>query len=147
MIVSNSKSSAYLLQQVHIYTDHGNLAYIFNPEACGSSFTKTAQRLDHQWKVVLGQYDYAIVHIAGDRNCWGQLLSRLVTIPSVRVRAVIFAAVKGSRSLHLLKRERRCLVRSERLFMVPGLLPPHPLYLLLKILVVQYIFRPLLPSR
>ena len=58
-----------------------------------SSVAKTtAQRLD-QWKAVLGQYDYTIVHIAGDRNCWGDLLSRWVTVPSVSVCATaVYAA-------------------------------------------------------
>ena len=52
----------------------------------------TAQRFD-QWEVVLGQYDYTIVHIAGDRNCWGNLLSQWVTVPSVSVRATaVYAA-------------------------------------------------------
>ena len=52
----------------------------------------TAQRLD-QWKAVLGQYDNTIVHIAGDRNCWGDLLSRWVTVRSVSVRATaVYAA-------------------------------------------------------
>ena len=42
---------------MHIYADHLNLAYIFDPEACVPSIEKTtAQRLD-QWKAVLGQYD------------------------------------------------------------------------------------------
>ena len=58
-----------------------------------SSVAKTtAQRLD-QWKAVLGQYDYIIVHIAGDRNCWGDLLSWWVTVPSVGVRdTAVYAA-------------------------------------------------------
>ena len=58
-----------------------------------SSVTKTtAQRLE-QWKVVWGQYDYTIVHIAGDRNFWGDLFSRWVTVPSVSVRSsAVYAA-------------------------------------------------------
>jgi len=87
-IVSTFKRLEYLLWNgVHIYTDHRNLAYIFNPEACVSSVAKTtAQRLDH-WKAVLGQYEYRIMHIPGELNCWGDLLSRWVDIPSVSVRA------------------------------------------------------------
>jgi len=88
-IVSTFRRLEYLLWNgVRIHTDHRNLAYIFNPEACVSSVAKTtAQRLD-QWKAVLGQYDYAIEHIQGERNCWGDLLSRWVAVPSVRVRAL-----------------------------------------------------------
>ena len=46
-----------------------------------------AQRLEN-WKAVLGQYRYAIEHIPGERNCWGDLLSRWVKVPSVPVRSV-----------------------------------------------------------
>ena len=78
---------------VHIHTDHRNLAYIFNPETCVSSVPKTtAQRLEH-WKAVLGQYDYTIQHIAGERNCWGDLLSRWVNVPSVSVRSLSVRSV------------------------------------------------------
>ena len=58
-----------------------------------SSVAKTTtQRLD-QWKAESGQYDYAIMHIAGDRKCLGDLLSRWVTVPSVSVRASAVYAV------------------------------------------------------
>ena len=46
-----------------------------------------AQRLDN-WKAGLGQYRYAIEHIPAERNCWGDLLSRWVKVPSVPVRSV-----------------------------------------------------------
>ena len=73
---------------VHIFTDHRNLAYIFDPEACVTSVSKAlAQRLEG-WKCVLGQYRYTICHIPGDRNSWGDLLSRWVSVPALPVRAV-----------------------------------------------------------
>ena len=46
-----------------------------------------AQRLEG-WKCVLGQYRYTICHIPGDRNSWGDLLSRWVSVPALPVRAV-----------------------------------------------------------
>ena len=46
-----------------------------------------AQRLEG-WKCVLGQYRYTICHIPGDRNSWGDLLSRWVSVPASPVRAV-----------------------------------------------------------
>eukprot|EP00903_Cladosiphon_okamuranus_P021853 g20089.t1 len=70
-IVSTFLRLEYLLWGgVHIHTDHRNLAYIFNPEACVSSVPKTtAQRLEN-WKAVLGQYDYTIQHIEGpSKHC------------------------------------------------------------------------------
>ena len=73
---------------VHIFTDHRNLAYIFDPEACVTSVSKAlAQRLEG-WKCVLGQYRYTICHILGDRNAWGDLLSRGVNIPTLSLRSV-----------------------------------------------------------
>ena len=87
-MVSTFKRLEYLLWNgVHIHTDHRNLEYIFDSGACVSSLAKTtAQRLD-EWKAVLGPCDYTIVRIAGDHNCWGDLLSRWATVPSVSVRA------------------------------------------------------------
>ena len=43
--------------------------------------------------MVLAQYDYVIMHISGERNCWGDLLSRWVIAPAVVVQAVaVFAS-------------------------------------------------------
>ena len=77
-----------MLNGVHIFTDHRNLAYSFDPEACVTPVSKAlAQRLEG-WKCVLGQYRYTIGHIPGDRNSWGDLLSRWVSVPALPVRAV-----------------------------------------------------------
>ena len=71
----------FLWNGVHIFTDHCNLAYILDPEACVTSVSKAlAQRLEG-WKGVLGQYRYTIGHIRGNRNVWGCLL---YTSPSPR---------------------------------------------------------------
>ena len=88
-IVNTFRRLEYLLWGgVHIFTDHRNLTYIVNPETCVTSVTRAmAQRLEN-WKAVLGQYRYAIEHIPGERNCWGDLLSRWVKVPSVPVRSV-----------------------------------------------------------
>ena len=70
-IVNTFRRLEYLLWGgVHIFPDHPNLTYTFNPEACVRSVTKAmSQRLEN-WKAVLGQYRYAIEHIPGERNCW-----------------------------------------------------------------------------
>eukprot|EP00903_Cladosiphon_okamuranus_P017435 g16059.t1 len=80
-IISTLRRLEYLLWGgVHIHTDHRNLAYIFNPEACVSSVPKTtAQRLDN-WKAVLGQYDYTIQHIE-DEDTWEPLQTLLEDAP------------------------------------------------------------------
>lgn len=38
--------------------------------------------------MVLGQFNYTIVHISGKRNCWGDLLSRWVKAQSVDMRVI-----------------------------------------------------------
>ena len=54
-IVSTSRRLEYLLWgDVHIFTDHGNLAYIFNPEACVTFVSETAAQRLEKWKAVLG---------------------------------------------------------------------------------------------
>ena len=81
-----------------IHCDHRNLAYI-----CGANGAPTSkavgQRLQ-RWRVFLGQFPYAIVHIPGDENRWGDLLSRWMTRPgghigvhaaSVKYTEVLFA--------------------------------------------------------
>ena len=86
-MVSTFRRLEYVLWiGVHIYTDHRNLAYIFDPEACVSSVAKTTAQRSDQWKEVLQKYDYPIMHIGGDRKCWLDLLSWWVTVPSVSVR-------------------------------------------------------------
>ena len=54
------------------------------------------------WKGVLGQYRYTICHIPGDRNAWGDLLSRWVSVPALPVRAVaVFSPCDQDDSMHL----------------------------------------------
>ena len=61
-----------------VCTEHGDLAYIFDPEAFASSVAKTTAKCLFQLKAVLGRYDYTIImHIAGDRNCWASSLRGL----------------------------------------------------------------------
>ena len=92
-IVSTFRRLEYLLWGgVRVYIDHRSLAYIFELEARVSSVPKTgAQRLEN-WKMMLAQYDYTIMHIYGESKCWRDLLSRWVNVPVVAVRAVaVFA--------------------------------------------------------
>ena len=83
----------YLWEGVRIYTDQCNLAYISEPEACVLCVPKTAAQRLEKWKMSHAQYVYTIMHIFGERNCWGDLLSRWVNVPVVTLRAVaVFAS-------------------------------------------------------
>ena len=60
----------------NVFTDHRNLKYIFNPVGVVSAVSKPqADRLE-RWAVFLRSFDYAITHIAGEDNNWGDMLSR-----------------------------------------------------------------------
>lgn len=42
--------------------------------------------------MVPAQFEYSITDISGERNCWGDLLSRWVDVPAVKLRAMaVFA--------------------------------------------------------
>ena len=76
MIVSTCKRLPYLLWGgMAIHCDHRNLAYISGANGAPTS-KAVAQRLQG-YRVFIGQFAYTIVHIPGDENCWGDLLSRL----------------------------------------------------------------------
>ena len=78
---------------MQVDTNHRNLAYIFELEAYFSSVPKTAAQRLENWRMVLVQYDYTIMHNSGERNCWGNLLSRWVNVPAGAVRAIaVFAS-------------------------------------------------------
>ena len=47
-----------------------------------------AQRLENS-KMVLAQYDYTIMHISGEYNCWEDLFSQRNNVQAVAVRAVV----------------------------------------------------------
>ena len=79
--------------RVRIYTDHRNLTCISEPEECVSSVPKTAAQRLESWKIVLAQYDYRIMHISGEYNCWVDLLPRWINVPAVAVRVIaVFAS-------------------------------------------------------
>ena len=53
-----------------------------------TSVSKVLAQRPEGWKDVLDQYRYTICHIPGDRNAWGDLLSRWVRVPALPARAV-----------------------------------------------------------
>lgn len=69
----------HLLQReegFNIWTDHRNLAYIFCPEGRPYGTSKAScGRLD-RWGMALRDFRYTIQHVAGEANCWADLLSR-----------------------------------------------------------------------
>ena len=77
-IVAACKRLDYLLQRpggFTIHTDHRNLRFIFGTEPEPNQPRYLADKLA-RWSVVLASFTYKIVHVAGEDNVWGDLLSR-----------------------------------------------------------------------
>lgn len=64
------------VRPVHIFTDHSNLTYIFEPYGCNTSINKSVSHKFVRWALRLSAYRYVIEHIPGDYNVWADPLTR-----------------------------------------------------------------------
>ncbi len=71
-LVETAKRADYMLHRpgsFHLFSDHKNLRYIFNPDSVVSKVPKnTADKLQ-MWSLLLMGYDYMIVTCRGSRTC------------------------------------------------------------------------------
>jgi RNase H-like domain found in reverse transcriptase len=68
-------------RRVSLYTDHSNLAYIFDPYGQNPGIARhTASKL-MRWAVKLSSFRYSIEAIAGDVNKFADLLTRWAVRP------------------------------------------------------------------
>ena len=74
IVITLTRLSYLLWGGVAIHCDHRNLAYIFGSN--GPPTSKAVAQHLQGWCLFLGQFPYTIVHIPGDENCGGNLLSR-----------------------------------------------------------------------
>jgi hypothetical protein len=78
-IVEACKRLEYLLLRergFHLYTDHRNLQYIFNPTSVNGTVAKYQADKLQRWSMVLQMFRYKIEHVPGEDNVWGDMLSR-----------------------------------------------------------------------
>ena len=78
-IFNSCKRLAYLLVRqrgFHVFTDHRNLVYIFNPLGSNTHLGKPAADRLERWSLTLRAFDFTIQHMPGDQNNWADLLSR-----------------------------------------------------------------------
>ncbi|GMF43963.1 unnamed protein product [Phytophthora fragariaefolia] len=78
-IVESVKRLEYLLLRpggFHLFTDHRNLVYIFNPSATDGSMQRYQADKLQRWAMAMTSYRYVIEHIRGDDNAWADMLSR-----------------------------------------------------------------------
>ena len=87
---------SYLLWDgLDIFCNHRNMAYIFSPQSCGATLSKAGSQRLAGWRTCMNQFNYAIQHIPGEGNHWGDLLSRWRVLDSEGplVRANVTAVV------------------------------------------------------
>ncbi|KAE8980295.1 hypothetical protein PR002_g24168 [Phytophthora rubi] len=89
-IVESVKRLEYLLLRpggFHLFTDHRNLAYIFNPSATDGSMQRYQADKLQRWAMAMTSYRYVIEHIRGDDNAWADMLSRWGNPQASRIEA------------------------------------------------------------
>jgi RNase H-like domain found in reverse transcriptase len=99
-IVENVCRMKYLLMRTgefHLFTDHRNLQYIFNPYGHNPGVQRHDVAELERWSIKLMSFDYVVEHIPGEDNVWGDLLSRwgagVSSAPVLAIRAVLQAPV------------------------------------------------------
>jgi hypothetical protein len=98
-IVETCKRMEYLLLRergFHIFTDHRNLQYIFDPHSVNTSIAKYQADKLQRWTMVLQMFKYEIEYISGEDNVWGDLLSRWGSRPLQVVPKKVYRLVSMS---------------------------------------------------
>lgn len=68
---------------VHLFTDHANLTYIFDPYGCNPGISKQVASKLMRWALKLSGYRYIIEFLPGDRNVWADILTRWGSTPTI----------------------------------------------------------------
>ncbi|KAF0742575.1 hypothetical protein Ae201684P_008386 [Aphanomyces euteiches] len=89
-VVESCKRLDYLVVRpggFRLFTDHRNLAYMFNPRGSNSGMAKYQADKLQRWALVMSTFPYTIECLPGDTNVWGDLLSRWGSAQSSRTIA------------------------------------------------------------
>jgi transposase InsO family protein len=61
---------------VHVFTDHSNLTFLFDPTASGPCASKPASDRVERWRVIVGRFMYRIHHVPGEMHVAADMFSR-----------------------------------------------------------------------
>jgi RNase H-like domain found in reverse transcriptase len=92
-------------REVLIYSNHRNLAYIFDPLGKDPTLAKRTVSKLQRWALKLSIYRYVITHIAGEDNVRADLLSRRAVQPRLAVRKLVLAPVAALQAVAMDKEE------------------------------------------
>lgn len=65
-----------LTVKIHIYNDHRNLKFIYDPLSVNSNLPQYVASKVVRWGVQFNEYEYMLYHLEGSRNVWSDLMTR-----------------------------------------------------------------------
>ena len=63
-------------ENTHLYTDHRNLLFVFNPLALDPALRRHIVNKVQRWGLYLSKFSYIIEHIPGDKNVVADIMTR-----------------------------------------------------------------------
>lgn len=63
-------------KEIHLYTDHRNLLFVFNPLALDASLGRHVVNKVQRWGLYLSKYSYIIEHVEGEKNVMADIMTR-----------------------------------------------------------------------
>ena len=61
---------------IHLYTDHRNLLFVFNPLALDPTLGRHIVNKVQRWGLFLSRFSYAIEHVDGECNVMADIMTR-----------------------------------------------------------------------
>lgn len=89
--------------EVHLFTDHSNLTYIFDPYGQNPGINRQVATKLMRWALKLSAYRYVIEYLPGNQNVWADMMTRWAVsserrVDSTKIGRVMFAPVNPSSS-------------------------------------------------
>ena len=85
----------------HVFTDHNNLTYLFDPRAEGPCASKPASDHVQRWRVTIERFSYHFHHIPGEKHVVADMFSRWANPDFTRAPSadtVVEGAARSARS-------------------------------------------------
>lgn len=81
------------LREVHVFTDHANLTYIFDPYGNHPGINRQVANKLIRWALRLSSYRYVIEYLPGEENMWADILTRWGVSPAAKAARSTIAAL------------------------------------------------------
>ncbi|MDR3427875.1 RNase H-like domain-containing protein, partial [Silvimonas sp.] len=78
-LLATCERTEYLVSRaakLHVFTDHNNLVFLFDPKAEGPCASKSAGDRVERWRVTMSRYNFEIHHVPGEVHVVADMFSR-----------------------------------------------------------------------